>query len=103
MIVVADTSPLSYFIQVGCEFLLPDLYSQVIVPAAVFAELENPGAPPLVCQWLVNLPEWIDVRKPFLTPDAGLAALDPGEREAIQLAEEPHAEGRRPGGVLVKL
>jgi len=35
MIVVADTSPLNYLIQIECVYLLPELYGEILVPAAV--------------------------------------------------------------------
>jgi predicted nucleic acid-binding protein len=34
MIVVADTSPLNYLIQIGCESLLPVLYTRVMIPGS---------------------------------------------------------------------
>lgn len=39
ILVVADTSPLNYLAQVGCEELLPALYDHVLVPRAVIEEL----------------------------------------------------------------
>jgi len=48
MIVVADTSPLNYFLQIGCEFLLSSLYQRVLVPQAVFDELAHRDAPKVV-------------------------------------------------------
>jgi predicted nucleic acid-binding protein len=38
MIVVADTSPLNYFLQIKCESLLPSLHQHVLVPPAVLHE-----------------------------------------------------------------
>lgn len=91
MIVVADTSPLNYLLQINCESALPALYSHIIVPSAVLAELSHPDTPTLVSDWLLHLPEWIDIRNTASPPDPSLALLDPGEREAIQLAQEHHA------------
>lgn len=91
MIVVADTSPLNYLLQVRCESVLPSLYKQILVPSAVLAELGHPDAPAVVSSWLARLPKWIEVRQPSSSPDASLAILDPGEREAIQLAQEHRA------------
>lgn len=92
MIVVADTSPLSYFVQIGCERVLPSLYQRVLIPPAVLDELGHPDAPKAVADWLLDLPRWIEVRKTSASPDAALAGLDPGEREAIQLAQEQRAD-----------
>ena len=92
MIVVADTSPLNYLIQIGCDDLLPQLYGRIIVPPAVMQELGHPGAPTTVQTWMLHVPGWIDILPITSSPDAALAYLDLGEREAIQLAQEQHAD-----------
>jgi predicted nucleic acid-binding protein len=91
MIVVADASPLNYLIQINCEGLLRDLYKTVLVPVSVLEELGHPSAPAAVAAWLLHPRSWIDVRTVRFRKDASLEALDRGEREAIQLAEEQHA------------
>jgi predicted nucleic acid-binding protein len=91
MIVVADTSPLNYLLQINCESALPALYKRIIIPSAVLAELAHPDSPKVVSSWLLQLPEWIEVRRTASQPDPSLALLDPGEREAIQLAQEQQA------------
>jgi hypothetical protein len=40
----------------------------------------------------LDLPPWIEVRRTAGLPDAALADLDPGERDAIQLAQEEQAD-----------
>jgi predicted nucleic acid-binding protein len=45
-----------------------------------------------VSLWLNRLPSWVDVRAATSPPDSKLAFLGRGEREAIQLAEEQHAD-----------
>jgi len=45
MIVVADTSPLNYLIQIDCDGLLPLLYGKIVVPTGVMQELGHAGAP----------------------------------------------------------
>ena len=92
MIVVADTSPLNYFVQIGCESVLPSLYKRVLIPPSVLHELGHPDAPKVVADWLLDLPRWIEVRPTAGAPDSALADLDPGEREAIQLAQEQRAD-----------
>jgi|SRR5216684_7060555 len=91
MIVVADTSPLNYLIQIECDNLLPALYGEVFVPPAVMLELNHPGAPAAVHAWLQKVPAWIEVHAIVSLTDESLAFLDPGEREAIQLAQEQRA------------
>jgi predicted nucleic acid-binding protein len=90
MIVVADTAPLNYLIQIDCDALLFHLYERIIVPAGVMQELRHPAAPMSVRAWLSRIPAWIDVLQSATTPAAELADL--GEREAIQLDEEQHAD-----------
>jgi predicted nucleic acid-binding protein len=92
MIVVADTSPLNYLIQIDSDGLLHSLYGRVLVPPAVMGELNHAGAPDIVHAWLRRLPSWIDIGAVIAQPDETLASLDSGEREAIQLAEERHAD-----------
>jgi predicted nucleic acid-binding protein len=92
MIVVADTAPLNYLIQIESDALLFHLYERIIVPAGVMRELGHPAAPAAVRAWLTCVPAWIDVRQPAGAAAAELADLDLGEREAIQLAEEQHAD-----------
>lgn len=86
MIVVADTSPLNYLIQIECDGLLPLLYKRVLVPSGVMLELRSPRAPEAVRTWLTRVPAWIDVGSTTSPPGLELAYLGLGEREAIQLA-----------------
>jgi predicted nucleic acid-binding protein len=88
MIVVADTSPIHYLVQLGGADLLPALYGRVLLPSAVAEELRHPKAAAEIAPWLASLPVWISVEPPIPNPDPELAFLDPGEREAIQIAEE---------------
>jgi predicted nucleic acid-binding protein len=92
MIVVADTSPLSCLIQIGWESLLPKLYKSIVIPPGVLLELAHPSAPSEVHSWLQQIPSWVAVEKAPLWPDGSLAYLGLGEREAIQIAQEKHAD-----------
>ena len=92
MIVIADTSPLNYLIQIEYQELLPAMFEQILIPTAVVNELDHSGAPAVVRAFSRQMPQWIVVRQVRLTPDPTLATLDPGEREAIQLAREEHAD-----------
>ncbi len=94
MIIVADTSPLNYPIQIGCDSLLPRIYGEIIVPSGVMQELGHASTPAAVRKWLTCIPVWIDVRLAVSPPDIESAFLGIGEREAIQLAEEQHADLR---------
>lgn len=89
ILVVADTSPLNYLVQIKCQELLPALYERALIPPAVMEELAHPQAPAAVRDWLRGGPKWLDVCE-IRGPRS--AALDPGEAEAIQLAQEEHAD-----------
>jgi predicted nucleic acid-binding protein len=85
MIVVADTSPLNYLILIGAASVLEPLYSRVVVPEMVSAEMKEPQTPAEVRAWIDNPPAWLDIM-PNPPADASLYALDAGERAAIGLA-----------------
>jgi predicted nucleic acid-binding protein len=92
IVVVADTSPLNYLVQIGCQEQLAALYERVLVPPAVMNELHHPRTPAAVRAWVEHLPAWVEIRAVQSAPLATLAGLDPGEQEAIQLAQEQHAD-----------
>ena len=68
------------------------MYGKVVIPRAVREELLSPSAPELVRNWTNRPPAWLEVRTPVNAPDDSLAALDPGERDAILLAGELGAD-----------
>ncbi len=85
MIVVSDTSPLTALLTVGHEDILPQLFEEVVIPQAVRIELLRSHT---------KLPEWlrvIDV-KDAVQADKYLQLVDVGEAEAIELAQELHAD-----------
>lgn len=92
MIVVADTSPLNYLVLIDEIELLPALFGHVLLPNAVFRELQHSKTPPKVRQWIAHLPPWLEVRCVTSIPPPALMRLDLGEREAIQLALELNAD-----------
>jgi predicted nucleic acid-binding protein len=92
MIVVADTSPINYLILIKEIDLLTKMYGRVVIPPAVREELLRASAPEPVRKWIAQLPAWLEVRAPASAPDASLAALDAGERDAIMLAGELGAD-----------
>jgi predicted nucleic acid-binding protein len=93
VIVVSDTSPLNYLVQLDATELLRQLYGQVYVPHEVIAELQHPGAPAAVRAWASALPHWVEVRSPAGIDPALVAnrKLDAGETAAIALAVELRA------------
>ncbi len=89
MIVVSDTSPLSYIHQIGRLSLLTSLYEDIIIPPAVADELQ--AAPRLheTFDWsLVRIVPPESVRR----VEELLNELDRGESEAIIVALEVGAD-----------
>ena len=93
ILVVADTTPLNYLILIDCEEVLTKLFTRVLIPPAVLRELQDSGTPEAVRRWTEKLPAWLEVR-PAQNQPAGVlpASLGAGEREAIALAAELHAD-----------
>lgn len=92
MIAVADTSPICYLILIGEIDLLPKIFSQVLAPQAVLAELLHEDAPAAVRGWASTLPSWICVKELPLLATSGLEKLQAGEQAAILLAESIKAD-----------
>jgi predicted nucleic acid-binding protein len=88
LVVVADTGPLNYLVQIDAIELLPTLFGNIIVPAAVRDELVHRLAPVAVRGWAERHPPWLEVKpNPDRASDiASLPSLDEGERAAITLA-----------------
>jgi predicted nucleic acid-binding protein len=91
-VVVADTNPMNYLILIGHIGVLPILFAKVILPSVVRDELARTKAPPMVRDWIASPPDWLEVRPSTQSSDASLADLDDGEKAAILLATELHAD-----------
>jgi predicted nucleic acid-binding protein len=92
MIVIADTTPLHYLVLIDCADILQELYGRVIIPMSVLKELQAEGATPAVKAWLAHRPNWLEVHQASVPSDLAGAQLDPGEREAIALAQTLRAD-----------
>ena len=92
MIVIADATPLHYLILIHQAELLPRLFDRVLIPPAVFDELQHVETPESVRDWIGHPPGWLRIEPLRSAPDPSLDHLDAGEREAIALAEEIHAD-----------
>lgn len=90
MIVVSDNGPLAFLIEIGYVEVLQHLYQLVVIPPAVDTELRAEGTPDIIRRWVVSPPSWLEVRTPSGEIEKGMSGL--GEREAIQLAKELHAQ-----------
>jgi len=86
MIVVSDTSPLNYLILVNAIDVVPRVFTSVVTPSAVLAELEDTGAAPEVRRWAASPPAWLRVQEPKAIEDS--LRLGKGETAAISLAVE---------------
>lgn len=89
-LIVADTGPVNYLIQIGCVDVLPMLVTAVVLPESVVHELQSDGAPEAVREWADNLPEWIEARKPA-TMIPAQPELSQADRAAVSIAMELHA------------
>lgn len=90
LIILSDTSPLNYLILIGEAEILPQMFSEVIVPPGVVHELTHPETPENVRRWIESPPGWLKVRKPHeVSSDLQLGA---GESEAISLGIELRAD-----------
>lgn len=102
MIVVSDTSPLAYLVEIGVADALAELYGGVMIPTAVADELRHPSSP--ARQWFASPPQWLTIT----APNSSLPhlPLDDGELQAIALAIELKAEliliDERPGREAAK-
>jgi predicted nucleic acid-binding protein len=86
MTVISNTTPLNYLALINLQDILPALFGHVLIPEAVWHELSSSTAPQPVKDWLDTKPSWLDPRVVSqISPD--LLQLDPGEREAIALAQ----------------
>lgn len=91
MTVVSNTSPINYLILIEEIDVLPKLFGQVTIPQAVYDELQADEAPKPVQNWIRNSPSWLKIN-PKKFPENDLTdLLDPGESEAILLAQELNA------------
>ena len=89
MIVVSDTSPLTYLHQIGRFELLSTLYEEIVVPPAVKRELEEAAHLHENLDWSL-----LRVVKPKSLKEVSSLAvsLDIGEAEAIVIASELRAD-----------
>jgi hypothetical protein len=59
LLVVADTSPIRYLVEIGHIGLLPQLFERIFIPSLVYDELRHPSAPAAVRAWTNSLPAWL--------------------------------------------
>ena len=86
ILIVADTGPVNYLVQIGCIEVLAQLAEKTVLPASVQAELLHRAAPDAVRAWASALPAWVEVRAATQLVEA--KEISPADREAIALAKE---------------
>lgn len=87
MIVVSDTSPILYLLLIEQLDFLPRLYQRILIPDAVQAEMQDPGAPLILQNWIAEPPSWLEIHPAPNNAPPTLQRLDPGEQAAILLAQ----------------
>jgi predicted nucleic acid-binding protein len=90
MVVVSDSSPLIALVNIGLVELLPSLCGEIFVPPEVMEELRSEHRPELVREFAVSPPRWLVTHA--ATSVEPIAKLDMGERAAISLASDLHAD-----------
>jgi len=89
--VVSNTTPLITLLSIGKLNLLKELYGQIIVPFAVYQEIEHGKDKPFYTD--LSMIDWIEIKKinnPYTVKY--LSDLDEGEAEVIILANELKAD-----------
>ena len=84
-LVVADTSPLRYLVQIDEIELLPRLFEKVFVPSILCDELSHPSTPEAVRGWIASRPTWLDLSVVRASHDPSFISLDQSENAAITL------------------
>jgi predicted nucleic acid-binding protein len=92
LLVVADTGPIRYLVEIGHIGILPQLFEKVLIPVMVYDELCHPSAPASVHAWVNSTPGWLEVLPVTASDDPALRSLDAGERSALALGMTLGAE-----------
>lgn len=90
--VVCNTSPLNYLIQIGAVELLSALYREIHVPRTVVEELRDPAAPIGVRSWAAAPPAWLMIHAEAPAIASQFEHLHRGEAAAIALATAMRAD-----------
>jgi predicted nucleic acid-binding protein len=91
MPIVADTTVFRYLVVLEVTDILPALFGHVLIPPAVFNELQRASTPAVVRTWVANLPPWLRIQSLTTPPEPRLSDLGEGEQEALQLMQEQQA------------
>ena len=89
-LVIADTGPINYLIQIGHIELLSHISERVALPSAVQIELSDARVPLSVRCWIAEFPAWLEVHD--TTGLQHVSGLDAGETAAIAWTKFLHAD-----------
>ncbi len=92
MIIVSDTTPIRYLVEIGEAHVLEALFGSVIIPQSVCGELQGSRTPQQVRMWIQSPPPWLAVKSADTSLFTPKAKIEDGEREAIALALEMQAD-----------
>ena len=89
--IISNTTPILSLLKIGKLNLLEKLYGKIIVPVAVFNEIEKGIHKPYYQD--LKLIEWIEIQK-IKNPDSKdyFIDLDEGEAEVLILSKEQNAD-----------
>jgi predicted nucleic acid-binding protein len=90
MIIVSDTGPLRYLVEVDAIHTLPQLYTNLMTTPQVIEELRLQHFPEVVQRWALSPPAWLQIDSPRTVEF--LDRLDAGEASALSLARERAAD-----------
>lgn len=93
MLIVSDTSPIINLAAINHLYLLPELFSRIIIPQIVYQEIVIDGAGEPGSDD-IQTAKWVEVQSCTNQDIINLLnnELDPGEAEAIALAIELNAD-----------
>ena len=86
-LVVGDTGPINYLIQIEAIEVLPRLFDRMLIPSSVHLELISSAAPEFVQAWTGKLPTWCEIRHVDLILPETFPGLSTADREVICLAK----------------
>lgn len=92
MIIISDTTPLRYLIEIEEIDSLEALFGKVIIPERVVTELQGIKTPPQVVAWMQRRPNWLEVKRADISLFTPNKKIQAGEHEAIALAVEMKAD-----------
>jgi predicted nucleic acid-binding protein len=92
MIIISDTPPIRYLVEIEKAHILQSLFGRVIIPIAVYNDMQREKTPQKVKEWVANHPDWLEVKEADTSIFTPRKKIGVGEREAFALAIELKAD-----------